>query len=96
MEKECAASASEAVALLKIRAFRSSADADRGIFDLERAADRNRVSSGSWTRCFLRSGGMSGSCWIGFSNTGAILHIPKDTKQIQLMAPEIYSYPFPL
>jgi hypothetical protein len=33
---------------------------------------------------------MSGSCWIGFSNTGAILHIPKDTKQIQLINYVIY------
>jgi len=33
-----------------------------GIFDLERAAERNRVSSGSWRRCFLSTvAGMSGS-----------------------------------
>ena len=45
------------------------------------AGGGNRVSSGSWTRCFLRtSGGMIGSWWIGFPNTGAMHRALTDTK----------------
>ena len=53
------------------RRRRSSADTGRGIFDLERAADRNRVSSGSWTRCCLSTvAGMSGRWLNGFAEFG--------------------------
>jgi hypothetical protein len=41
---------------------------------------------------FLRtSTGMSVSWWMGFPNSGAMLRAPMDTKQIQVMAAEIYS-----
>src|SRR3984893_1468297 len=57
----------------------------------KRAADRNRGSSGSWTRWFLRtSAGMSGKWGMDLTNFGAMLRAPLDTKQIQVMAPEIY------